>query len=191
MTNTNDTPPTLMAEDLAKNIIGEWGYEEPYWWKPIAECLESYAKTYAARKTAAKDERIKELEEALSAWQSQSVKEVSTLQAKLDDANGQVAMVVEALYNSIGMITSEYCSHDLECGANNEACYAQEYYKALTLTQPTAEQWLADKLKPWREGVSSVKTILKDLKEDADSDWGACHLVSKLEKALEATEGLV
>lgn len=26
--------------EKAKEIVGKWGYEEEYWWKPIAEALE-------------------------------------------------------------------------------------------------------------------------------------------------------
>lgn len=38
------TPPTTpTAEQIkkAKAIIGKWGYEEEYWWKPIATALHS------------------------------------------------------------------------------------------------------------------------------------------------------
>jgi hypothetical protein len=24
---------------IAKNIVGNWGYEEPYWWRPIERAL--------------------------------------------------------------------------------------------------------------------------------------------------------
>lgn len=26
-------------EDRAKELIGNWGYEEPYWWQPIKQAL--------------------------------------------------------------------------------------------------------------------------------------------------------
>lgn len=29
--------------DQAKEIVGKWGYEEPYWWRPIAEALQRTA----------------------------------------------------------------------------------------------------------------------------------------------------
>lgn len=28
------------SEKIAKDIIGKWGYEEQYWWKPIFEALD-------------------------------------------------------------------------------------------------------------------------------------------------------
>ena len=34
-----DTPQTPEWEEIAKEIVGKWGYEEEYWWKPIAEAL--------------------------------------------------------------------------------------------------------------------------------------------------------
>lgn len=37
------TNQPLNAEEMAKQIIGEWGYEEPYWWQPIADNLKAYA----------------------------------------------------------------------------------------------------------------------------------------------------
>lgn len=30
-------------EEIAKEIVGKWGYEEPYWWQPIATALKEYA----------------------------------------------------------------------------------------------------------------------------------------------------
>lgn len=33
------TPQTPEWEEIAKEIVGKWGYEEEYWWKPIAESL--------------------------------------------------------------------------------------------------------------------------------------------------------
>ena len=39
----------------AKNIVGEWGYEEQYWWSPIAEALqEAQNKTQKAISNAIK-----------------------------------------------------------------------------------------------------------------------------------------
>lgn len=36
----NISPPqTSKWEEIAKEIVGKWGYEEEYWWKPIAEAL--------------------------------------------------------------------------------------------------------------------------------------------------------
>lgn len=34
-----DTPQTPEWKEIAKEIIGKWGFEEEYWWKPIAEAL--------------------------------------------------------------------------------------------------------------------------------------------------------
>jgi hypothetical protein len=30
----------LDFDEIAKNIVGEWGYEEEYWWKPISKHLQ-------------------------------------------------------------------------------------------------------------------------------------------------------
>lgn len=51
------TNQPLSVEEIAQQIIGEWGYEEPYWWQPIAANL----KAYAAQQCAEKDKRIAEL----------------------------------------------------------------------------------------------------------------------------------
>ena len=32
------TPPDDVVK-IAQEIVGKWGYEEPYWWQPIAEAL--------------------------------------------------------------------------------------------------------------------------------------------------------
>ena len=41
-------------KEIAKEIIGKWGYEEEYWWKPIAEAIDQ------ARKEG-REEVIKEI----------------------------------------------------------------------------------------------------------------------------------
>ena len=28
-------------EEIAREIVGKWGYEEEYWWKPIKEALDT------------------------------------------------------------------------------------------------------------------------------------------------------
>lgn len=37
----------------------------------------------------------------------------------------------EALNDAAELITRDYCSHDKECGADNQRCYAREQYAAL------------------------------------------------------------
>jgi len=37
------------AEQIAREIIGKWGYEEDYWWKPIAQAITDAEKRGAAR----------------------------------------------------------------------------------------------------------------------------------------------
>ena len=44
------------AENKAKEIIGKWGYEEEYWWKPITEAL-------TLSKKEAKEEVLRDLYE--------------------------------------------------------------------------------------------------------------------------------
>lgn len=35
------TNNTQHSEEEAKEIVGKWGYEEEYWWKPIAKAIQS------------------------------------------------------------------------------------------------------------------------------------------------------
>jgi len=37
MTDTTELPEWAVNE--AKDIVGRWGYEESYWWQPIAKAL--------------------------------------------------------------------------------------------------------------------------------------------------------
>jgi len=36
-----DGDNTQKYEKIAKEIIGKWGYEESYWWKPISDALQT------------------------------------------------------------------------------------------------------------------------------------------------------
>lgn len=185
---TTNQPP-LTAEDIAKKIVGDWGYEEPYWWEPITQSLEAYA----SQQTQALQQRVDSLEkeienmakqqdDMLDDW-TKSEDTNAALQTKLDDAQAQVAMLVDMLKP---IANKDQKDNDTLFGFGQQALASAILNWLKNQTQPNAEQWLAGRdaklLKPLVE-------LIEGLFMEIDNEKAAVELRKQYE-ALKATEGL-
>lgn len=58
------------------------------------------------------------------------------LEKALKEERAKVLKLRKALDDAAAAVTSEYCSHRGECGAENNSCYSQDFYKVLKETEP-------------------------------------------------------
>ncbi len=174
----NDNPPPLTAEDVALNIsvgppFGVTKQDGVY-----------LVEAYTAQQTAADKARIQELEAKLATIDvreySRLIGENERLKRERDETNAQVAMLVEKNKELISIGQGVLSSYDSSLlFANKDYAYIEHIKKTLLVakedmdTQPTAEQYMADKIeaavKPWREGVDLLRSALAyyaDLKPD-------------------------
>lgn len=187
---TTNNPP-LTAEQTALHWCMANGYGD----KKMADILTGKIKDYAAQQTQALQQRVDELEAKLkdSHLEAQTTARIfDALQAKLDDAQAQVAMLVEKLAILIDEIT-------------DNGSYPYDTPKEITVhnsmgavlnTQNAAEQWKADLLKPYQEAVKVLREALQRIAhEQTDSEYDpSCdepHSSLLAFKALKDTEGLV